>query len=64
MSWQRASHRANDENIVLEGVNWLYSENAGEASDLAEQYLAGQIDAEAMLKAIDKKVNMMHTEGN
>lgn len=64
MSWQRASHRANDENIVLEGVNWLYSENAGEASDLVEQYLAGQIDAEAMLKAIDKKVNMMHMEGN
>lgn len=57
-------YRANDENIVLEGVNWLYSENAGEASDLAEQYLAGQIDAEAMLKAIDKKVNVMRMEGN
>lgn len=57
-------YRANDDNIVLEGVNWLYSENAGEASDLVEQYLAGQIDAEAMLKAIDKKVNMMRLEGN
>ncbi len=57
-------YRANDENIVLEGVNWLYSENAGEASDLAEQYLAGQIDVDAMLKAIDKKVNMMRMEGN
>lgn len=57
-------YRANDDNIVLEGVNWLYSENAGEASDLVEQYLAGQIDADAMLKAIDKKVNMMRLEGN
>ena len=58
-------YRANDDNIVLQGVNWLYNgENGGEASNLIEQYLAGQIDAVAMLSGIDKKVTMMRMEGN
>lgn len=58
-------YRANDENIVLQGVNWLYSDAAdGDASALVEQYLAGTIDADAMLKGVDKKVTMMRMEGN
>ncbi len=58
-------YRANDDNIAMQGVNWLYTENAaGEASSLIEQYLAGQIDAGTMLAGIDKKVKMMQLEGN
>ena len=57
-------YRAHDDNIAPQGVNWLYSDGTGEASELIEQNLAGTIDAETMLTGIDKKVNMMRLEGN
>ena len=57
-------YRAHDDNIVISNFNWLYSDNAGEASDLLELYQGGQIGAKEMLEGIDKKIQMMMLEGN
>lgn len=58
-------YRANDDNVVCASVNWIYSEAAGgEAAQLIQQYLDGQIDANQMLSGIDQKVQMMLMEGN
>ena len=56
--------RANDDNIVLMGVNWVYSEESGEAYELINQYREGRISAREMLEGIDKKVQMMLLEGH
>ena len=58
-------YRANDDNIAITPVNWLYSEAAGgEAAELMQQYMDGQIDVGQMLSGIDRKVQMMRMEGN
>ena len=57
-------YRAHDDNLVIEHFNWLYSEEAGEATDLIDQYREGQLSASEMLEGIDKKVQMMLMEGN
>lgn len=56
--------RANDDSLSIIGANWLYSDNSGEAQELMNQYLAGQISGDSMLAGIDKKVQMMLMEGN
>ena len=57
-------YRGHDDNLRVNGVNWLYTESAGgEASQLLYQYLEGMIDYRAMLSGIDKKVRMMIMEG-
>lgn len=53
--------RANDKNIVLQSVKRIFSDNAGDFGELIDQYLAGTIDADAMLKGIDKKLSATHT---
>ena len=61
MDW----YRAHDDNVVAEPVNWLYSSSTGgEAWNLIQQYLDGQISAAEMLEGIDGKVQMMLMEGN
>ena len=45
-------------------VNWLYSDDTGEAGLLIDQYRDGLISAADMLAGIDKKVQMMLLEGN
>lgn len=57
-------YRAHDENLVIQSYNWLYSDEAGEATELVDQYRDGQISAGEMLEGIDKKVQMMLMEGN
>lgn len=57
-------YRANDDHLVIAKANWLYSDGAGEAWELLNQYQAGQISGEEMLAGIDKKVQMMLMEGN
>lgn len=57
-------YRANDEGVSVAGVNWLYSDDSGEAWELINQYRDGQITAEEMLAGIDRKVQMMLLEGN
>ena len=56
-------YRANDGRIVLQGVDWLFSETEGDAGSLVEQYLAGKIDAEALLSGIDKKLSDVRIKG-
>lgn len=56
--------RANDDNVVCQPVNWLYRDSTGEAYELMQQYMNGQIDVSQFLKGIDKKVRMMMMEGN
>ncbi len=57
-------YRAHAENLSLAKVNWLYSDDSGEAWELMNQYREGQISGPDMLAAIDKKVQMMLLEGN
>ena len=57
-------YRAHDEDITVARVNWLYSDDTGEAGLLIDQYRDGLISAADMLAGIDKKVQMMLLEGN
>lgn len=56
--------RANDDDLVAEGNNWLYADSSGEAYELMMQYLQGQIDARQFLQGVEKKARMMQMEGN
>ncbi len=49
--------------LTLSGDNWLYSSESGDAWDLVQQYLQGQIDASRLMKEIDRKVRMRILEG-
>ena len=57
-------YRAHDGDLHIGNYNWLYADEAGEATDLIDQYREGQISAADMLAGIDKKVQMMLMEGN
>lgn len=55
--------RDNAEYVLVDGSNWLYSDDSGEAYDLVWQYNEGQIDATKLMDAIDRKIRMMLMEG-
>ena len=55
--------QTNRENLIVEGSNWLYSGDDGDAWELVQQYVYGQIDAERLMKEIDRKIRMMMMEG-
>lgn len=62
-------YRAHDDALAIAPYNWLYDssgdgEASGEAWTLITQYTDGQIDAQALLSGIDRKVQMMLQEGN
>ncbi len=57
-------YRSHDEDITIAKVNWLYSNDSGEAWDLISQYRDGQISVTDLLTSIDRKVQMMLLEGN
>ena len=57
-------YRAHDDAPRVTRVNWLYSDESGEAWDLMQQYREGVISLDEMLAAIDRKVQMMMLEGN
>ena len=57
-------YREHAEGVVTAPVNWLYTDESGEAWGLMQQYLEGGISADEMLKGIDRKVQMMMLEGN
>lgn len=45
------------------GVDWLYSDDTGEAYELVSQYSEGMINAEKLMTEIDRKIRMMMMEG-
>lgn len=49
--------------LALQGANWLYSDDAGDAYEQVQQYLEGRIDASQLMKAVDGKLRMMILEG-
>lgn len=55
--------RENAEHILVDGSNWLYNDDSGEAYDLVWQYNEGQIDATKLMNEIDRKIRMMLMEG-
>ena len=57
-------YRGHDDNLALERVNWLYTDDTGEASNLIMQYMDGAIGIDEMLSGIDRKAQMMRLEGN
>ncbi|MBQ8108643.1 MAG: extracellular solute-binding protein [Clostridia bacterium] len=57
-------YRAHAQDVVPEPVNWLYSDESGEAWQLMGQYQEGAISVEDMLKGIDRKMQMRLLEGN
>ncbi len=57
-------YRAHADGVTIAPVNWLYSDESGEASELIYQYYQGLIGVDEMLKGIDRKVQMMVLEGN
>lgn len=57
-------YRANGDSLRVAGYNWLYNDDTGEAWELISQYTQGQISGDALLTAIDQKVQMMLLEGN
>ena len=57
-------YRGHDDNRALERVNWLYTDDTGEASNLIMQYMDGAIGIDEMLSGIDRKAQMMRLEGN
>ena len=58
-------YRAHEESIAVKRYDFLYdADENGELSDLAEQFMAGRIGAEDLLKEIDRKVRMRAREGN
>lgn len=56
-------YRAHDDDIIVGDFNWLYSEEAGEAQELLDQYHDGQLGIDELLSGIDSKVQMMLLEG-
>lgn len=54
---------AHGDELVLQGENWLYSDGAGDAYELINQYHDGKIDAARLMKQIDNKLRMMILEG-
>ena len=61
IEWFRA--HASD-GLVTAPMNWLYSDDNGEAWDTISQYRDGSISADEMLRNIDRKVQMMIMEGH
>ena len=58
-------YRSHDDNLGVMGFNVLYSgEQYSEIYTYIAQYAAGEIGAEEMLTAMDKKLQMMILEGN
>ena len=57
-------YRGNDDHLALASVNWLYSDESGEAYQLIWQYIEGEKSLDEMLTGIDRKVQMMMMEGN
>ncbi len=57
-------YRGHDDNIALQGVEWLYADESGEAWDLISRYMQRSISLDEMLAGIDRKVQMMLMEGN
>ena len=55
-----AAHRAE---LRISGNDWLYSDDGGDAYSLIQQYMDGQIDANRLMKEIDRKVRMRIMEG-
>lgn len=49
--------------LTLQGNNWLYSDNSGEAFQLVQQYCEGQLDARKLMDEIGRKIRMMMMEG-
>lgn len=49
--------------FAVQGENWLYSDDSGEAYELVNQYIEGQLDARKLMDAIGKKIQMMLMEG-
>lgn len=49
--------------LVLQGNNWLYSADSGDAYQLVQQYSEGQIDARKLMNEIGRKIRMMMMEG-
>ena len=57
-------YRSHDDDLALERVNWLYTDETGEAWELIMQYMDGAIGIDEMLSGIDRKAQMMRLEGN
>lgn len=49
--------------LALQGNNWLYSADSGDAYQLVQQYSEGQIDARKLMNEIGRKIRMMMMEG-
>jgi len=67
-------YRAHDDDVIITGYNWLYPDTdsddeegiagqSGEAADLIDQYIEGQITADDLLAGIDRKIQMSRMEG-
>lgn len=55
--------KAHADNMIIQGSNWLYSDDGGDAWELIQQYSEGKIDANRLMKEIDGKIRMMLMEG-
>lgn len=55
--------KAHADNLVVQGSNWLYGDDGGDARELIQQYSEGRIDANRLMKEIDGKIRMMLMEG-
>lgn len=73
--WQRQGWEISEESIgwfrahaegglITAPMNWLYSDDSGEAWEPISQYRDGSISADEMLRTIDRKVQMMMMEGH
>lgn len=48
--------------LTMQGNNWLYSSDAGDAYQLIREYSEGQIDARKLMNEIGRKIRMMMME--
>lgn len=48
--------------LTIQGNNWLYSSDAGDAYQLIREYSEGQIDARKLMNEIGRKIRMMMME--
>lgn len=48
--------------LILQGNNWLYSGDSGEAYQLVQEYCAGQTNAQTLMNEIGRKIRMMMME--
>ena len=55
--------RSHDGQIVLAHYLSLYSKESGEAMELVNQYVEGQINPQVLMNEIDRKIRMMILEG-